>query len=473
MKPILPVILCGGTGTRLWPVSRAKYPKQFMRLKDQSTLFSKTIDRVKSVKEILPPLILSNDEYRFYVRELLLEEKISGEVVLEPSSRNTAPAITLAALSSVDKGDPLLLVMPSDQTIQDVDAFVNAVEKARKAADDGLIVTFGISPTFPETGYGYIQRQKDELYEGVFPVRKFTEKPELSVAKEFIASGDYDWNAGIFMFKASVFLSELKEYAPEILESVKNSWVHRENDLSFTRPNKIYSKSPSVSIDYALMERSKKVAVVPVSCGWNDMGSWESFYSTGNKSSDNNVCDGDVIAESCQDSYFRSNGRLIAGIGLNNIAVIETKDAVLVSQRDKLQKVKQVVEKLKDDGRYEFDSHLKIYQPWGNYEQLIVSEQFRVNKITVLPGEETSLHMHYHRAEHWVIVKGTAEVIIDEKKSLLGENQSIYVPLGVLHRIKNPGKLSLELIEVQSGSYINDDDIVRLADDYGRVEESK
>lgn len=464
---IQPVILCGGSGTRLWPASRTKYPKQFMQLGNGSSLFKETLVRSDGLRDAEDPIVVSNDAYRFYASNAMHEEGKAGSIILEPRSRNTAPAIALAAFAALEEHDALLLVLPSDHRFAKPENFCAAVELARPAAEAGMLVTFGIQPTCPETGYGYIQ-QGDKLEDGVFKVSKFHEKPSLDRAENMLAAGGYYWNSGIFFFKASVYLEELKKYAPAIWQAAWEAWEDRRNDLIFVRPGGAFCESPSDSIDYAVMERTDKAAVVPVDCGWSDLGSWEAFYEAAPKDEAGNACEGDVITENTCNCYLRSSGRLIAALDVHDLAVIETRDAILVADRRKSQDVKHVVEKLKLEHRPESDIHLKVFRPWGSYETLVMDERFQVKRIVVNPGEVNSLQMHYHRAEHWVVVSGTAEVTVDDRVVLLSENQSIYVPLGVKHRIKNPGTIPLVFIEVQSGSYLGEDDIVRLQDNYGR-----
>ena len=465
---IQPVILCGGSGTRLWPASRTKYPKQFMQLSNGSNLFKETLLRTDALRDTEEPVIVSNDAYRFYASTSMHEEGKAGSIILEPRSRNTAPAIALAAFAALEEHDSLLLVLPSDHRFAQPENFCAAVELARPAAEAGMLVTFGIKPTCPETGYGYIQ-QGEVLEDGVFKVSKFHEKPELARAQAMLAEGGYYWNSGIFFFKASTYLDELKKFAPAIWQAARQAWEDRRTDLIFIRPGQAFCQSPSDSIDYAVMEHTDRAAVVPVDCGWSDLGSWEAFYEAAPKDDSGNACEGDVITANASNCYLRSSGRLIAALEVQDLAVIETRDAILVADRRKSQDVKHVVEKLRLEHRPESDIHLKVYRPWGSYETLVMDERFQVKRIVVDPGEENSLQMHYHRAEHWVVVSGTAEVSVDDKAILLSENQSIYVPLGVKHRIKNPGTIPLVFIEVQSGSYLGEDDIVRLQDNYGRA----
>jgi len=440
-----------------------------MLLGNGSSLFKETLRRTEGLADTEKPIVVSNDAYRFYASAALSEEGRQGTIILEPKSRNTAPAIALAAFAALEREEALLLVLPSDHRFQKPQEFCAAVEKACGAAEAGSLVTFGIQPASPETGYGYIQ-SGEKIGDGVFNVTKFIEKPNLEKAEAMLAEGDYYWNSGIFFFKASVFLDELKAFAPTIWKSVHQAWNERHIDLGFVRPSETFSSSPSDSIDYAVMEHTAKAAVVPVDCGWSDLGSWNAFYEVTEKDAAGNACEGDVITENSTNCYLRSSGRLIAALGVHDLAVVETRDAILVADRHNSQEVKNVVEKLKLEQRPESDIHLKVYRPWGSYETLVISDRFQVKRIIVNPGEENSLQMHYHRAEHWVVVSGTAEVTLGDKVHLLTENQSIYVPLGERHRIKNPGTIPLVFIEVQSGAYLGEDDIVRLQDHYGRAD---
>lgn len=466
---IQPVILCGGSGTRLWPISRAQYPKQFMSLPNGSSLFKETILRARDIEGSKCPIIVSNDAYRFYVSSSLVEENIDGAIILEPASRSTAPAIALAAFSAFLEEDALLLVMPSDHSFQNSKAFCDAINYARMVAESGKLVTFGITPTYPETGYGYIKKG-DELQNNVFKVNCFLEKPSLECAERMLSEGGYYWNSGIFLFKASTYLEELKKYAPSIFHATSIAWRERHKDLEFIRPSDVFYDSPTDSIDYAVMEKTSEAVIVPIDCNWNDLGSWKAFYDTSPKDMNGNALEGDVITENSSNCYFYSTGRLIAAVDVKDLTVIETRDAILVANLQSAQNVKRIVEKLKLIKRPEFESHLKSFRPWGNYETLVKSDRFQVKRIVVKPGEQTSLQKHYHRSEHWIVVSGTAKVTLKNKIHLITENESIYIPLGDAHRITNPGTIPLVLIEVQSGAYLGEDDIVRLEDNYGRTE---
>ncbi len=468
MINIQPVILCGGSGTRLWPSSRSKYPKQFMALGNGSSLFAETLKRIEGIKQAQDAIIISNNEYRFYIEQCLKNTHQSGTIILEPEGRNTAPAIALAAFATLESEDALMLVMPSDHIFQQNNAFHQAVASARSVAEQNYLVTFGITPTCPETGYGYI-KQGLAINSYSYQVACFLEKPQKEKAQAMLSEGGYYWNAGIFLFKASVYLSELKKYAPTIYHTVESAWKKRHHDLAFIRPDESFKNAPSTSIDYSIMEHSDQVAVVPMNGGWSDLGSWESFYEIAPKDKNGNACEGEIVTTDSSNCYLKSTGRLVAAVGIHNLAVIETKDAVLVADREKTQDVKTIVNLLKANHRNEADSHPLVYRPWGWYETLALSERFQVKRITVYPGAENSLQMHYHRAEHWIIVRGTAEITIGNEKRLISENESVYVPLGTKHRIKNPGTLPLEFIEVQTGAYLGEDDIVRFEDNYGRA----
>ena len=472
MANIQPVILCGGSGTRLWPASRSKYPKQFMSFGNNSSLFAETLRRIEGIHQTLDVMVISNNEYRFYIDECLKDTNRKGTIILEPEGRNTAPAIALAGFATMETEDALMLVMPSDHMFEHPEAFRSAVESAQSIAEAGYLVTFGINPIRPETGYGYI-KQGNALGESAYCVERFLEKPQKAKAEAMLKEGGYYWNAGIFLFKASVFLTELEKYAPAIYQAVKTAWQTHYQDLSFLRPGTSFLDSPSDSIDYAIMEHSDKVAVVPMDGGWSDLGSWESFYEIADKDTDCNACEGDVMLSDTTGCYLKSTGRLIAAVGVRNLAVIETKDAVLVADRSKTQDVKAIVNLLKANNRTETDLHPLVHRPWGHYETLVLADGFQVKRITVHPGSENSLQMHYHRAEHWIIVRGIAEVTIGGEQKLIAENESVYVPLGTKHRIKNPGPLPLEFIEVQTGSYFGEDDIVRFEDNYGRADTSE
>lgn len=466
MNSIQPVILSGGSGTRLWPLSREAYPKQFLPLASELTMLQATWKRVEAIAA-RGPLVIANEEHRFVAAEQL--QQVGAEpaaIILEPVGRNTAPAIAVAALEATREGaDALLLVLPSDHVISDNAAFLRAVEQAAGAAEAGKLVTFGIVPTGPETGYGYI---KAAAGEGARAVERFVEKPDLATATDYVASGQYYWNSGMFLFKASRYLQELERFQPAMLDSSRDAWSKARRDADFTRLDKdAFTAVPSDSIDYAVMEKTADAVVVPLDAGWNDVGSWTALRDVSQQDGDGNAHQGDVIAIDCRNTYAYGQ-RLVAMVGLDDVIVVETDDAVLVGKGDRMQEVKAVVAQLKAEGRSEATWHRKVYRPWGAYDSIDNGARFQVKRITVKPGGTLSLQMHHHRAEHWIVVSGTAEVTRGEEVLLLSENQSTYIPLGVTHRLRNPGRLPLELIEVQSGSYLGEDDIVRFEDTYGR-----
>ncbi len=466
---IVPVILLGGSGTRLWPVSRKNHPKQFLNLVDDQTLLQATLSRLDGVNDLDSSILLCNEEHRFTTAEQLTEmNRELGDIILEPVGKNTAPAVAIAALRALQKhDDALLLVLPADHVIKDTQSFHDAINKATKAATDDKLVTFGIVPTKPETGYGYIKRGKntDEL----FAVEEFVEKPNLSVAQSYIESGDYYWNSGMFLFKASVFLNELEQFQPGMLASCQKALNKSTQDLDFIRLDKeSFISCPSNSIDYAVMEKTNNAVVAPLDAGWNDVGSWDALWEIEDKEYDGNVLKGDVLTYDSKDCLVKAESRLVALVGTDNLIVIETKDAVLVATKDNVQKVKAIVEQLREEKRSEAELHREVYRPWGKYDGVDSGERFQVKRITVNPGESTSAQMHYHRAEHWIIVSGIAEITCDDKTFLCSENQSAFIPQGSMHRIANPGKLPMEMIEVQTGSYLGEDDIVRFEDQYGR-----
>ncbi|WP_313400919.1 mannose-1-phosphate guanylyltransferase/mannose-6-phosphate isomerase [Stenotrophomonas sp.] len=467
MSPILPVILSGGSGTRLWPLSREAYPKQFLQLAGEHSMLQSTWLRVADVAT-QAPLVVANEAHRFVAAEQLQQVGTTpSAILLEPVGRNTAPAIAAAALEARRNGDdPLLLVLPSDHLIRDVGQFHQAIEAAASIADQGKLVTFGIQPTAPETGYGYI---KAVAGEGARAIERFVEKPNLDTAQAYVASGEYYWNSGMFLFRASRYLEELQRLQPQILDACHAAWEKARRDSDFIRlDTDAFKASPSDSIDYAVMEKTADAAVVPLDAGWSDVGSWTALRDVSEQDANGNAHRGDVIAIDCHDT-FAYGERLIAMVGLDDVIVVETDDAVLVGKSDRMQEVKDVVARLKADGRSEATWHRKVYRPWGAYDSIDHGDRFQVKRITVKPGGTLSLQMHHHRAEHWIVVSGTAEVTRGEEVLLLTENQSTYIPLGVTHRLRNPGKLPLELIEVQSGSYLGEDDIVRFEDTYGRT----
>ncbi|UXA47632.1 mannose-1-phosphate guanylyltransferase/mannose-6-phosphate isomerase [Xanthomonas prunicola] len=467
MSDVLPIILSGGSGTRLWPLSRESYPKQFLPLVGDKSMLQSTWLRAAPVAGHAP-IVVANEEHRFMAAEQLQQLGVKpSAILLEPKGRNTAPAIAVAALEATrDGADPLLLVLPSDHVIQNEAAFQTAVTLAATAAEQGKLVTFGIKPTAPETGYGYI---KAGAGTGVSAVERFVEKPDLATAQSYLASGEYYWNSGMFLFRASRYLEELRKFHPAIADACQKAWKGGKRDADFTRLDKdAFAASPSDSIDYAVMEKTADAVVVPLDAGWNDVGSWSSLLDVSKQDAQGNAHHGDVIQIDCQNTYAYGS-RLIAMVGLEDVVVVETPDAVLVGHRDRIQEVKDVVSQIKTAGRSEATWHRKVYRPWGAYDSIDMGQRHQVKRITVKPGAVLSLQMHHHRAEHWIVVSGTAEVTRGEEVLLLTENQSTYIPLGVTHRLRNPGKLPLELIEVQSGSYLGEDDIVRFEDTYGRA----
>lgn len=471
---ITPVILSGGSGSRLWPLSRQQRPKQFLPVVGENTLFQSTVLRLGALSGIAAPIVVCNEDHRFMVSEDLrqLGETHQG-ILLEPVARNTAPAIALAALQILnsDGGDDLMLVLPADHVIADTVAFGKAIECATQAANAGQLLTFGIVPTHAETGFGYIQRAAESLdqFAGVFGVQRFVEKPDLETAESYLAEGGYLWNSGMFMFRASAFIKELERLQPEVLKACRLAMAETEKDMDFIRVEaEAFAFCPSISIDYAVMEKTDHAAVVPLDAGWNDVGAWSAVWDIGEKDAQGNVVRGEAILYESNANLVYTEQRLVALLGVDNMVVIDTKDAILVAHKDEVQKVKEIVEQLKQEGRSEALEHREVNRPWGTYDCTDYGERFQVKRITVKPGARLSLQKHHHRAEHWVVVRGTAEVTCDEKVFLLSENQSTYIPLGSMHRLANPGKLPLELIEVQSGSYLGEDDIERFDDVYGR-----
>ncbi|HET6805054.1 MAG TPA: mannose-1-phosphate guanylyltransferase/mannose-6-phosphate isomerase [Frateuria sp.] len=468
---LIPVILSGGSGTRLWPLSRKNMPKQFLALAGDSSLFQQTVARTHRLVDATSPIVVCSEDHRFLVAEQLLELDVKGaSIMLEPLPRNTAPAIGLAALQAMERDpDAVILVLPADHLIGDEQNFQQAVASALPVAREGWLVTFGIRPDGPETGFGYIRR--GEGIPGAFRVARFVEKPDAATARSYVDDGGYDWNSGMFMFQARRYMEELEQHAPGISAAVRASFETASADLDFVRIDKSsFTASPEDSIDYAVMERTDRAAVVPVSCGWSDIGSWSALWSAAEKDSDGNRLEGDVMAIDSRNCLVRAGDRrLIATIGVDDLVVIDTPDATLVTRRDRAQDVKKLVDQLKTEGRPEHMFHRKVYRPWGSYDSIDMGDRFQVKRIVVKPGAALSLQKHHHRAEHWIVVSGTAEVTRDQEVYLVSENQSTYLPLGAVHRLRNPGKVPLELIEVQSGSYLGEDDIVRLEDVYGRA----
>jgi mannose-1-phosphate guanylyltransferase len=467
---ILPIIMAGGSGSRLWPLSRQQFPKQFLTLHGESSMLQATALRLSGL-EHQPPMVICNEDHRFAVAEQFRANKIANSgIILEPVGRNTAPAIALAAFKALNEdSDPILLVLAADHVIQDEVEFCQSVSLASEHASTGKLVTFGIVPTAPETGYGYIKRG-ELINDTGFTVAEFVEKPDLVTAKNYLESGNYYWNSGMFLFKASRYLEELKTHRPDIYKACEKAMVDIQSDVDFVRVNKeVFEACPDESVDYAVMEKTTQAVVVPMDCGWSDVGSWSALWEIENKDASGNVCRGDVISIDTSNSYINAQEKLVAVIGLADVVVVETKDAILVSKKSDVQKVKDIVNQLKTEDRSEFKSHREVYRPWGKYDSVDSGERFQVKRITVKPGAKLSVQMHHHRAEHWVVVSGTAKVTNGDKTILLTENQSTYIPIGVIHALENPGKVELELIEVQSGSYLGEDDIVRFEDKYGRA----
>ena len=498
MQSIIPVILSGGSGTRLWPLSRGIHPKQFMDISGQ-TLFGQTLARAEALPGSAAPIVICNEDHRFLAAAIMQDQAKNagsrssdrlppggsvasgasakpagstgqGGILLEPVGRNTAPAIALAAMAArQDGGDPLLLVLSSDHIIEPQEAFAASVSLAATVAEQGKLAVFGVPPTRAETGYGYIKHGV-ETVPGVAVVDRFVEKPSLPDAQAMLEAGGYTWNSGMFLFRASVFLRELETYAPDVHKACLAIWESRSQDLDFTRFKRdLFLACPAISVDYAVMEHTKEACVVNLSAEWHDMGSWDSFYETGAKDEAGNACVGDVICLDTQGSYLHASHRMLAAVGVRDISVVETADAVLVVGKDRSQDVKLLMEQLKAQGRPETETHLKVYRPWGSYQVLAQGQEFQVKRIIVEPGRSLSLQLHHHRAEHWVVVRGTAKVDLGDSSVTLAEDMSTYIPLGVKHRLENPGRIPVEIIEIQSGSYLGEDDIVRFEDSYGRV----
>ena len=466
---ISPVIMCGGSGTRLWPLSRSQFPKQFLSLVNEASMLQDTFARLP--KKHQAPVFICNEDHRFLVAEQVKQVKCKEAIILlEPQGRNTAPAVALAALNALTENkEAILLVLAADHVIKDTIKFHQAVNIASVSAQQGKLVTFGIVPTHAETGYGYIKEGIGKE-DGTYKVAKFVEKPNKEIAQAYLASGEYLWNSGMFLFKASRYIEELAKFRPDILTSCQEAMAKVEKDLDFIRPDKeAFLQCADESIDYAVMEKTADAVVVPLDAGWSDVGSYSALWEVCQQNEQQNVIKGDVIAHDTTNSYIHSQNKLITTLGIDNLVVIDTPDAVLVANKDKVQNVKEIVNELKAQQRSEVSLHREVYRPWGKYDSVDNGERFQVKRITVNPGAKLSVQMHHHRAEHWIIVSGTAKVTLDDKTILLSENQSTYIPIGVVHALENPGKLPLEMIEVQSGSYLGEDDIVRFEDKYGRV----
>jgi mannose-1-phosphate guanylyltransferase/mannose-6-phosphate isomerase len=472
IKQITPVILSGGSGTRLWPVSRKSFPKQFWPLISNKTMLVETALRAVA-PGFTAPIIVTNQDHRFVVAEQLREAGITGaRVLLEPKGRNSAPAIAAAALLAAETNpDAILWVMAADAAISDPDALSEAVQRGAAAAAAGYFVTFGMHPTAPETGYGYIAQGAPMIdLDGVFKLDRFIEKPTAEKAVKLLQSGRNFWNSGMFMFTARLLLSETELHAPEVLQAVQASWAGRNADLDFIRLGAAaFEASPDISVDYAIAEKTDKAVVVPAAIGWSDVGSWAALAEIAPKDANGNVAIGEVFLEDSENSYARSDGIITALLGVKDVVVVTTQDAVLVAHKDHAQNVKKIVDRLKRENKTEADTHNRIYRPWGFYERLILGDRFQVKRIVVWPGHKLSLQKHYHRAEHWVVVTGCASVTCDDTITMVRENESIYLPLGAVHRMENPGRIPLTVIEVQSGPYLGEDDIVRFEDTYGRA----
>ncbi|MCZ7834532.1 MULTISPECIES: mannose-1-phosphate guanyltransferase [Atlantibacter] len=475
---LFPVIMAGGSGSRLWPLSRVLYPKQFLCLKGELTMLQATICRLDGV-QCESPVVICNEQHRFIVAEQLRKlNKLTENIILEPAGRNTAPAIALAALAAKRRNpdnDPLMLVLAADHVIEDEEAFRGAVRAAMPFALQGKLVTFGIVPDQPETGYGYIRRG-EVINPGAaadavaFTVAEFVEKPDLDTAQRYVSSAEYYWNSGMFLFRAGRYLEELAKFRPDILDACENAMNVMDPDLNFIRVDEAaFLACPEESIDYAVMERTADAVVVPMDAGWSDVGSWSSLWEISNRTPEGNVHHGDVISHQTENSYVYAESGLVTTVGVKDLVVVQTKDAVLIADRNQVQDVKKVVEQIKAEGRHEHHIHREVYRPWGKYDSIDEGERYQVKRISVKPGEGLSLQMHHHRAEHWIVVAGTAKVTINDEIKLLGENESIYIPLGATHCLENPGKIPLDLIEVRSGSYLAEDDVVRFEDRYGRV----
>lgn len=469
---LLPVIMAGGTGSRLWPLSRELYPKQFLRLYGQRSMLQETVTRLDGL-DAREPIVICNQEHRFLVAEQLRQiNKLSHNIILEPAGRNTAPAIALAALSAIEHGDdPVLLVLAADHIINNKTVFHHEIKTAFKFACQDRLVTFGIVPTGPETGYGYIHRGEEVRDENdvSWRVSRFVEKPDTETAEGYIVSGEYYWNSGMFMFRAKKYLQELEKFRPDILKSCTAAIQGRKEGNDFTRIDReLFIACPDVSIDYAVMEKTTDAVVVSLNADWSDVGSWSALWQISDKNGEGNVLSGDIFLHQTSNCYVNTDEKLVAAIGVNNLVIINTKDALLVVNKDQVQDVKKVVDYLKASNRSEYKRHREIYRPWGRCDVVVQTERFNVNRITVKPGAALSMQMHHHRAEHWVILSGTGKVTIKNQNFLLTENQSTFIPVGAHHRLENPGKIPLEMLEIQSGSYLGDDDIIRIKDQYGR-----
>jgi mannose-1-phosphate guanylyltransferase len=469
---MIPVILAGGSGSRLWPQSRALYPKQFLPLLGSTTMLQQTLQRLQGL-DLQNPVIVCNEDHRFLVAEQLRQIGIKpAAILLEPFGRNTAPAIALAAAHILQHmADLPMLILPADHAIRDGAAFRQSVAEAGRYAEQDFLVTFGIQPTRPETGYGYINASQPASAQGEGrKINRFVEKPDLATATRYVESGEYFWNSGMFVFKPSRYLAELGTHNKDILEACRAALAAGKQDLDFIRIDRdTFSTCPDDSIDYAVMEKTTQAVMVPMNAGWSDVGSWSALWELDQQDADGNVVIGDVISRATSNCYLQSTHKLLATLGVDNLVVVDTPDAVLVANKDQIQDVKKIVDQLKQQGRDEYRIHREVYRPWGKYDSIDMGERFQVKRITVNPGAKLSVQMHHHRAEHWIVVSGTAKVTRGDEHYLVGENQSTYIPLGVVHALENPGKIPLEMIEVQSGAYLGEDDIVRFEDKYGRA----
>lgn len=472
---IIPVILAGGSGTRLWPLSRELYPKQLISLVNEDTMLQNTIKRLDGVEKKGSPVIICNEDHRFMVAEQTRQTgTVNPTIILEPVGKNTAPAVAVAAIhASCNDPEAILMVMPADHHIEDTAAFVSTVNEAAMIAADRVMITFGIVPESPETGYGYIKAGKkpdNRPDSSAFLVNRFVEKPDPETAKQYVESGEYFWNSGMFIFRAATYLEELAKFAPEMVRQCEEAVKLGKADLDFFRLDpEAFGKCPSDSIDYAVMEKTDCGVMIPLKAGWNDLGSWQSLWQTGKKDCNMNVLHGDTLLHDVKNSFIHASERMVAAIGLDNHIIVETSDAVMVSPMDRSQDIKHLVSKLKKSERSEAKIHRKVYRPWGAYESIDFASRFQVKRITVKPGGVLSLQKHFHRSEHWIVVSGTALVTKGDESFLLKEDESTYLPLGVIHRLENPGKIPLELIEVQTGPYLGEDDIARFEDVYGRT----
>lgn len=469
---ILPVIMAGGTGSRLWPMSRELFPKQFLKLTGENSMLQETLLRLEGL-DVINPMLICNEQHRFLAAEQLRQiNKLSNNIILEPVGRNTAPAIALAAFCAMKNGeDPLLLVLAADHVIENKDVFHRAVESAIPFAQNGNLATFGIVPTGPETGYGYIHRGNPLGQDtgAAFTVNGFVEKPDMVTAVSYLECGEYYWNSGMFLFKASTFLSELRMYRPDIYEVCEKSVqkLHFDNIVDFIRIDKeIFTSCPDESVDYAVMEKTQHAVVVPLNAGWNDVGSWSALWEVNLKDSQKNCISGDIFTHNTNNCYINTDDAFVAAIGVENLVIVNTKDATLVINKDKVQDVKKVVEFLKNNDRKEYRLHRENYRPWGLQDKIVTQPRYHINRITINPGAKLSLQKHLHRAEHWVVLSGTAKVSLDGKDFLLTENQSTFIPSGAEHMLMNPGKIILEILEIASGSYLGDDDVIRVTDHY-------